>query len=144
MTATTFAIVPVYPAVWREHHDRTQRSQRTQRKTVFLAVRFPGSTLAADFNAHARSARSGRLSLVRLDELEQAVGAFAKDVQGRRVRNANETGRVERFPRRDRHTRFLQQGVGQIERRAEAVHRQEIADVDEQIKRAGRYLAAEP
>src|SRR5439155_18881072 len=78
-----------------------------------------GSTFVGDFNAHARSARSGRLSLVRLDELEQAVGAFAEDVQGRRVRNANETGRVERFPRRDRHTRFLQQGVGQIERRAE-------------------------
>ena len=49
-----------------------------------------------------------------------------------------EPGRVERLARRHRHARVVEQRLRELRGRADAVGRQELADVGEQIERAGR------
>src|SRR5260370_2317742 len=93
------------------------------------------------------SARGSGAGGVGVDELEQTLTAFPEVLRRRRVRDADETGGVERLPGRDRDARFLEQRVGEIERRTEAAAidaRQDVADIDEHVECPGRLAAAHP
>src|SRR4051812_28551657 len=118
MAATTFPMKPVYRLMLRQAQHERVWNPLTPSLSKDQAARLAGGHLAW---------------LMRANEVEQAGAALPQVVDRCRVGHADETGRIERLARRDGDARLREQRVGKVEGRAEAVHRQHIADVDEQV-----------
>src|SRR6476660_9413301 len=71
----------------------------------------------------------------------QPRDALAQTIEGCRVREADEAGRVEGFAGGRDDVFALEERVGEVERRAPPVGREKVADVRKQVERALRHRA---
>src|SRR5438874_9502011 len=107
-------------------------------------ARLPNLRRSLDAPTIATTLGNGGGFRVLLHEFDETAASLFQILHRRRVRDADEPGRVECLARRDGDARFVEQRLRKIGGRAEAVHAEDIADVHEQVERAGRLAAAQP